>query len=233
MKEEFNITSLSEAHKQLIERDQADGKISVANKQDLVAKGLVQISPKRTIEINTGLVVGVSNVVEVIIKELKESEKIIAIDGLSGVGKSSTAKALRERLAAVSFSFGEVFRFLCYLDKVRGERDHRSNLKESKYVLTENSLDLYYQNINVSHHLSKHINDPDFSCLVPEVAANNQGLVIEFVSRQIKLVSQNHNRKVILEGRDFTLDFLPCDLRIKLWADAMIRAKRRLNQDFD
>ncbi|OQB06218.1 MAG: Cytidylate kinase [bacterium ADurb.Bin212] len=233
MDDQFNNTSLSEAHRQLLERDEADSKISNTNKQDLIAKGLVQIPPKRVINIDTGSVVGISNVVDEIVKALRDNEKIIAIDGLSGVGKSSTAKALREELSALSFSFGEVFRLLCYLEMVRGEKNHQNNLEQSAYVLTENSLDLHYQDVDVAHHLSKHINNPDFSCLVPEVAANNQALVIEFMAKEIEKVANQCNQKIILEGRDFTLDFLPCDLRVKLRADSIIRAKRRLSQSFD
>lgn len=228
-----NHHSLDEILHQILQRDEEDRLISINNRRELIKKGLKPFEAKKRFSINTGEVVGIENVVEKIKNELLESDKIIAIEGHSGAGKSSTTKALHSELSALSFSFGEIFRFLCYQENVKFENNHKKNLAEIRYQLTNNSLSLLHLDVDISHHLSRHINNPEFSCLVPQIAARNQAVVIEFMVKEINRFNAEHNRKIILEGRDFTLDFLPCDLRVELWADAIIRAKRRLNQDFD
>lgn len=233
MSENKHHLSLDEVLHQILQRDEEDRLISINNRKELIEKGLKPSEAKRRLSINTGEVVGIENVVEKIKSELFDSDKIIAIEGCSGAGKSSTTKALHAELSAISFSFGEVFRFLCYQENVRLDTNHQKSLTESRYQLIDNSLSLFHLDVDVSHHLSRHINDPEFSRLVPQTAAKNQDVVIEFMIKEIERINSEHNHKIILEGRDFTLDFLPCDLRVELWADAIIRAKRRLNQDFD
>jgi cytidylate kinase len=225
--------SIFEMHKNLIDRDKADSKISLANKKDLIAKGLVFLPPKRRIKIDTGQIVGIENVVQHIIREISPDDKVIALEGLSGAGKSTTAKALHTEIQAILFSFGEVFRYLCYKEKVHNQKDHTINLQALNYRLWENRLSLFDKDVEVSHHLARHLTDPDLVSMVPSVASKTQEVVIRFIAKEIERINAEHHHKIILEGRDYTLDFLPCDLRIELWANPFIRAKRRLGQDID
>ena len=50
------------------------------------------------------------------------------------------------------------------------------------------------------------------------------------MAKEISQLTKQTNKKIIMEGREFTLDFIPSDLRINLVADARTRAKRRTVQ---
>jgi hypothetical protein len=67
----------------------------------------------------------------------------------------------------------------------------------------------------------------NFQNLVVETAEKYQKEVIEFCAKEITKIKENSKTKILIEGRSFTLDFLPSDLRIKLFADAPIRDKQR------
>ncbi len=233
MSKDKNETILEDVHKQLVDRDTADAKISIKNKQELIKKGLKTISPKRKIVIDTGEIFGVKNVVDIIFDKLKKDDKIIAIEGLSGVGKSSTTLELKERLSAVSFSFGEIFRYLCYLEFIKEKKDHINNLSKVNYKIINKSLYLFDGEDNITEGLFVQLSNPTLVSMVPRTASMTQELVINFIADEIQKISLSEDLTILIEGRDYTLDFLPCDLRIELRADSIIRAKRRLKQKID
>lgn len=228
-----NETTLKDVHRQLIDRDAADAKISVKNKQELIEKGLKTISPKRKIAIDTGEIYGVKKVVDIIYNKLASDDRIIAIEGLSGVGKSSTTLELKKRLSAISFSFGEIFRYLCYMEFIRDKKDHIENISKVSYQITNNSLCLFDGDNNITEKLFVQLCDPSLVALVPKTASITQELVINFMAGEIQKIGAKEDVIILIEGRDYTLDFLPCDLRIELYADSIIRAERRLKQKVD
>ncbi len=225
--------SLQEVLDLLIKRDMEDAEISKSNSLELIKKGLNKVEPKRKLTIDTGIVVGIENVINHIKNSLNDDDQIIALEGLSGVGKSSTAKALQRELQAASFSFGEIFRYLAYMKYKKQINDHKKVLEEVEYGLLDNALCLYCGNENLTHKLVKDLTEPNLVSLVPNVSAVTQDIAINFVSKEISRLKAVYDRRIIIEGRDFTLDFLPCDIRIELYADPMIRAKRRFHQDID
>lgn len=225
-----NNYSLEEVYEQLMQRDREDAEISKVNREKLLAKGLEPLGAKRFVTIHTDEIVGAENVAAQIIDYIEENDRVIAIEGLSGVGKGTTAHALKGELNGLVFSFGEVFRYLTFMEYVHNSLDHGKNLNEVYHELIDGNLHLFLNDENISQKLKHHLQDPYLSSQVPSVSCKTQDIVIKFFLRELERIKKLHNHKIIFEGRDYTLDFLPCDLRIELCAHPLIRAKRRLNQ---
>jgi len=213
----------------LVVRDRQDAVVADRVRHDLITDGLVPQKPERVLTIDTGIVVGVEAVVEVIVQELKTlpAHCLIAIEGVSGVGKSSTTKHLQERIEAISFSLGEVFRYLAYV-QLHGEESMAQVLARLSYLPSRKGLELHDGGLNISQTLASELRTPEIERLVPQATAHAQSGVVRFVAESLTKMRGNLKRPVILEGRNYTLDFLPSDLRIILTADPVVRAERRL-----
>lgn len=223
--------NLEEIEKAIIERDKKDAEIDKENQRNMVKIGLNIHKPKRVIEINSGAIVGVPGVVNLIEKQLKESEKIIFIEGNSGCGKSSTAEMLAKKIGANQISAGEIFRYLTYcLDK-------DPSLKPDSYLSTlslkvfRGKICLYRAGENISEKLKDRLHTHNIDIKVADLARICQAEVIRFLSREILRLAENSQSRIILDGRAHSLDFLPLDLRVVLYANAGIRAERRLKQN--
>lgn len=222
--------SLEEIEKAIIQRDRIDFGIDKENRASLVGKGLKLIRPKKVIKIDTGEVIGVSNVIDLIKKEITSADKIISIEGESGCGKSSTAEMLAEEIDAILFSMGEVFRYLTYVRLVDNDFEIKEELNSLEYRIVEDKLCLYKQSQNISNELKSKLNSHRIDLEVAKTAKESQREVIEFMSKSIPIIAKDSGKTVVLEGRSFTLDFLPCDLRVILYTDIKVRAERRMNQ---
>jgi len=214
-------------------RDNKDFEINEVNRGNLICKGFVLAKANRKIEVDTGKIVGIENVVDHIKKKLTEDDRIIALEGLCGVGKSTTSKALKKELGAKVFSFGEFFRYLAYCCFVKSDQNYEDIVESLNYRIEHNDLKLYSKARNLTDTLEKHLASPELVVRVPEVAEDTQHLAVAFFQKEIKKLKSESDERIILEGRAFSLDFLPCDIRVELKADPIIRAKRRMNQDKD
>ena len=176
--------------------------------------------------------IGVSNVVKFIKEKLSDKDKIISITGISGTGKSTTAEKLKKELGAVKFSMGEIFRYLTYLKikNTKSKIDFKEIIKNMHYKMESGSLNLFDSNLNITKSLKKELRLAKIDTGVPETASITQELVLGFMAKEISQLTKQTNKKIIMEGREFTLDFIPSDLRINLVADARTRAKRRTVQ---
>jgi len=222
--------SLEEIEKAIIVRDKKDAEIDRKNRIELVAAGLKMIQPKKVIKIDTGKVIGVPNVVNLIKKEILKDDKIIAVEGESGCGKSSTAEALSDNIGAILFSMGEIFRYLTFVRLSDSSFEVNEELNSLEYRIIEDKLCLHKKSQNISHELKSELNSHKIDLEVANTATESQYEVIKFMSGTIPKIARNSGKKIILEGRAFTLDFLPCDLRIILFADCKVRAERRMNE---
>lgn len=225
-----NITkpSLEEIESAIIVRDSKDAQIDQENRIQLVKNGLKLIQPKRIIKIDTGKVIGVANVVNLIKKEIAEDNKIIAVEGESGCGKSSTAKALSDEIGAILFSMGEIFRYLTYVRSLDKNFEIKEELNSLEYRIVEDKLCLHKGDQNISIELRPELHNHQIDLEVANTASQSQQEVIEFMALTIPKLAKQSQKKIVLEGRAFTLDFLPCDLRVVLYADVKIRAERRM-----
>lgn len=222
---------ISETLSDLIQRDMKDREINEENHRKLVSEGMEVQKPHKTIKVDTGRTAGVENVVEIIAGEMEPETKIIAIEGSSGTGKSSAANKLRERLNGSMLSLGEVFRYLAYQIVTNKETDPDKIISGLSYKIEEGNLVLYDGDVSIRS-VSANLRSSDLESQLPEIASQNQKRVIDFAGSQISHIASESDIKILVEGRAFTLDFLPADLRVKLIADPSIRAERRWNQTF-
>ena len=215
--------------KAIKDRDSKDARLEKINRAKLLKLGLKLYRPKRVLLVDTGKLEGVPRVVDHICKHLRSSENVITLEGISGSGKSSTAELLADKINAVRFSFGELFRYLTYLKLVKGVNELEPIFEKLYYRYSGSKLFLWHGRRNVTKSLAKQLRDPGIERMVPRVAEVTQKPALELFAREIGVLGRS-GRKIVIEGRAFTLDFLPSDIRIKLRCDARIRARRRLGQ---
>ncbi|HBO61071.1 TPA: hypothetical protein DD449_05350 [Candidatus Berkelbacteria bacterium] len=210
----------------ILERDSSDLIVDMKNRPKLIDLGFKMHKPKKVIKINTGEVDSIENVIKIICDNLKDEHRIISMVGQCGAGKSSTFEALKTNLNAFHISMGDIFRFLTYSEIVENKKPQMV-LRKMNYSLIDGNNRLCIKELDIlkefclyNLELEKHI---------PDVSTKTQHMVIEFVKKEITELSK-HKKRILIEGRDFTLDFIPSDLRINLFADPLVRARRRFLQ---
>ena len=220
-----------EVEQAIIDRDRKDAEIDKSNRSELIKHGLKNIQPKKIIKIDTGKVIGVQNVVDLIKKEITPGDKIISIEGESGCGKSATVRVLSENLGATIVSASEVFRYLTFTQLNGQAEDINKILSSLGYHSLNGKTYLFDNKINVTKDLHSQLHTHQVDIAVAVFASKNQVAVLNFLNKEIERLSERPGAKLILEGRAHSLDYLPCDLRVKLVADINIRVKRRLEQE--
>lgn len=223
------MTNYFQVLKAIKKRDLQDAVLEKTNRQNLIRSGLSLYRPKRIITIDTGKIEGVERVAKMICDRLKKSDRVIALEGISGSGKSATADCLAKKISAIKFSFGELFRYLAYLQVVKKQNDWQKIFHKIHYNLVGNKIFLFDQKQNITKKLALELRSAEIERMVPKVASKTQKPALELLSKEISRLA-DFDKKIILEGRAFTLDFLPSDVRIQLRCDVRIRAKRRLKQ---
>jgi cytidylate kinase len=154
---------------------------------------------------------------------------VIAIDGYSGCGKSTTAKAVAESLSYTYIDTGAMYRavtlyfFNNYVSLTNPkqiiqalEHIHISFVKNSK----TNQLDTWLNGINVEEEIRKMY----ISNLVSQVSA------IPEVRRAMVAQQQKMGKKggIVMDGRDIGTTVFPnAELKIFVVADMLTRAHRR------
>ena len=150
---------------------------------------------------------------------------IIAIDGPSASGKSTTAKGLAEKLGITHVDTGAMYRAVTLGLKLSGisPDDHTS---VCQYLL---GIELYFDAKNKIHlngvDVSHEIRSGDISSRVSAVSA------IPEVREKMVIIQRRiaGEQNCVLEGRDIgTVVFPNAEFKFFLIADIDIRAKRRL-----
>ena len=146
---------------------------------------------------------------------------IITIDGPAGVGKGTISKLLAKYLDAKVLNSGEIFRTIAYYLKnnkvdFKNNSSVINNIKKFKYEKISSNK-LYSSDIDlVSSYIS----------MIPSLRKVTIKIQRDFVE-----LNENSERTVIAEGRDMgTVIFPKAEIKIFMWADPEIRAKRRLLQ---
>ena len=155
---------------------------------------------------------------------LRRNGIIIAIDGPTASGKSTTAKQVAVRLGFLHLNTGAMYRAFALL--VRRRDHHGHDPKRVQELLGEANIG-FNGNGNIlldGHDVSREILEPDIALLaselsiIPEVRA-------KLVEKQRTIGTDG---AVVLEGRDIgTVVFPDAELKIFLVADPLIRAERR------
>ena len=151
---------------------------------------------------------------------------IIAIDGLAGSGKSSTAKRLSNKIGFSYFSTGRMYRAItCYSI----ENDLISSLPDS-LINCIDKLDINFEKNNLNKIL---INKKDYSQSIYSKEVNKHVSAISSIEmvRDIMVDLQRiagKNNNLICEGRDIgTVVFPNADYKFFFRADIKSRVDRR------
>ena len=149
---------------------------------------------------------------------------IIAIDGPTASGKSTTAKQVAARLGYVHLNTGAMYRAFALLVR---RRDHHGHDPARVHELIAEAEIGFDGNGNILLNgvdVSREILEPEIALLASELSTNAE-VRAKMVEKQRELGA---NGGVVLEGRDIgTVVFPDAELKIFLVADASIRAERR------
>ena len=155
---------------------------------------------------------------------MRKNGIIIAIDGPTASGKSTTAKQVAARLGFLHLNTGAMYRAFALLVR---RRDHRGHDPNRVHQLLEEADIGFASNGNVQldgHDVSREIVEPDIALLASELSTNPE-VRAKLVEKQRSIGA---NGGVVLEGRDIgTVVFPDAELKVFLVADAGVRAERR------
>ena len=146
---------------------------------------------------------------------------IITIDGPAGVGKGTVCKLLGKYLGTKVLNSGEIYRAIAYSIKknnvdYKNTTDVISYMKYFKFREVQSSK-LYSKNIDL---ISSKISS------IPSLRKSAIKIQRDFVK-----LNNFGSQAIIAEGRDMgTVIFPKAKIKIFLWANAQIRAKRRTMQ---
>lgn len=154
---------------------------------------------------------------------------VIAIDGNSGCGKSSTAKLIAKNLKYIYIDTGAMYRavtlfFIKHKIDLKNDRDIETALKQIdisfKYNIETSKNETFLNGKNVENK----IREMEVSNLVSPVSEISQ-VRRKLVEQQRRL---GEGASLVMDGRDIgTVVFPNADLKIFMTADLEIRALRR------
>ena len=150
--------------------------------------------------------------------------KAIAIDGPSGVGKSTVAEELARRLNFLHVDTGALYRAVA-LYVLRKNIPVKLIVKDLKNIKID--IDFYKNKQNVflnNENVTKFLRDEKVSFLASEISKIME--VRAFLIESQRKLALKYN--VVMDGRDIgTVVLLNADLKIFLTARANVRANRR------
>lgn len=154
---------------------------------------------------------------------------VIAIDGFSGCGKSSTAKQVAKKLGYTYIDSGAMYRaatlhFIRKFTELTNPKDIRRALDSMEITFHQNESndhqDTYLNGLNVE----KKIRSMEVSEKVSEISKIKE-VRHELVAQQQRL---GKHKGVVMDGRDIgTVVFPEAELKVFMTADTKIRAERR------
>ncbi|HET9647564.1 MAG TPA: (d)CMP kinase [Microlunatus sp.] len=154
---------------------------------------------------------------------------VVAIDGPSGSGKSSTARGVASKLGLDFLDTGAMYRAVTWLSMHVGV--DRSNTEAVASLVRgarfDISVDPTMQRIAIDgYDVTRAIREPDVSAAVSMVATN-LSVREHLVAEQRRLI-RSAPRGIVAEGRDITTVVAPdADVRVLLVADPAARVARR------
>lgn len=160
---------------------------------------------------------------------------VIAIDGLSGCGKSTTAKELAKKLNYTYLDSGAMYRAVT-LFFIENNIDD-SDPEEINKAL--NNIDIEFKSVHVPELNETFLNGENVELEIRNMEISQRVSKISAIAEVRKvLVDQQRklgaNKAVVMDGRDIgTVVFPDAELKIFMRADLMERARRRQKEMFD
>ena len=154
---------------------------------------------------------------------------VVAIDGPSGSGKSSVSREVARRLRLAYLDTGAMYRALTWfcLDQGIDLEDRVAVEQAAEELPLEISTSPLEEFVRVGGaEVTNAIREPAISAAVSAVATT-LGARTELIRRQRELIEQ-HNRRIVVEGRDITTVVAPgAEVRMLLTASEEARLRRR------
>ena len=155
---------------------------------------------------------------------------IIAIDGHSGCGKSTTSRLLAKNLNFKYLDSGAMYRAvtLYFVNKGVSQND----TKKIKDELNNIIIDFKY--VEDNQHIF--LNDQDVENEIRSDEVSNQVSLFSSNSSIRKFLVNKQktfgiNKNIVVEGRDITTVVFPdAEIKVFMTADIQVRAKRRFNE---
>jgi cytidylate kinase len=151
----------------------------------------------------------------------------IAIDGPSGVGKSTIAKTISEKLDYLFINTGLMYRSISYFC-IENKIDIHNESEVVKHLNQINLTLLPQEQITLNNvNITKHLREEEISISASTIASYKE------VRKFCVLKQQKYtiNKGVIMEGRDIGSVVIPdAELKIFLNANLSIRSQRRIKQ---
>ena len=155
---------------------------------------------------------------------------IIAIDGHSGCGKSTTSRLLAKNLNFKYLDSGAMYRAvtLYFVNKGVSQND----TKKIKDELNNIIIDFKY--VEDNQHIF--LNDQDVENEIRSDEISNQVSLFSLNSSIRKFLVNKQktfgiNKNIVVEGRDITTVVFPdAEIKVFMTADIQVRAKRRFNE---
>jgi cytidylate kinase len=154
---------------------------------------------------------------------------IVAIDGPSGSGKSSTARGVAERLGLAFLDTGAMYRAVTWLVRTEGVSvdDTAAVARLARAARFDIGTDPAAPRIAINgHDVTTAIREPEISAAVSAIATNLD-VRADLIARQ-RAIMQESGPGIVAEGRDITTVVAPdADVRVLLVADPQARVRRR------
>lgn len=157
---------------------------------------------------------------------------IIALDGPSGSGKSSTARGVATRLGLQYLDTGAMYRAVAWsvLEHGIDPEDAEAAATRARELKLEVSTDPQRQVVLADGtDVTEDIRDPRISASVSKIAATNLDVRAELIRRQQALIAAaKPTGGMVVEGRDIaTVVATDAELKVVLIADQEARMARR------
>ena len=155
---------------------------------------------------------------------------IIAIDGHSGCGKSTTSRLLAKNLNFKYLDSGAMYRAVTLYFVNRGIS--QNDTKKIKDELNNIIIDFKY--VEDNQHIF--LNDQDVENEIRSDEISNQVSLFSSNSSIRKFLVNKQktfgiNKNIVVEGRDITTVVFPdAEIKVFMTADIQVRAKRRFNE---
>lgn len=152
----------------------------------------------------------------------------IAVDGPSGVGKSTIAQLVAKKLKFVFLNTGKIFRAVAWWI-INNNCDFINDYANT--IISINNISLSYCDEKIylnGRDIDSELQNGDIAALASAIAKDEQ--VRKFVFEIEKSIMETND--VVMDGRDIGTNIMPnANLKVFLDCDPAIRAKRRMKQE--